>query len=522
MRTLSMVVLCIVLGYTCTQANSHDDGSADFSTGMKAYGDEDYEEALKWLIKAAEKGNDDAQFLLGIMYDSGKGMKKPNHQEAVKWYKEAAKEGHTDAQINLGVLYLEGRVEDVPKDYKKAFRLFLDAAEKGDVLAQNNLAIMYDEGKGVERNFRKADRLWLLAAQQGYSIAMENFWRKSMLMSSKDEIMYWELIQNERDNWKPKQPSYDSGSGFYITKEYILTNAHVVCSNDISSGKCDRYDEVRTPYYRLSYEKIDTDVDLALLKVISSRVDSSSANIRSGFELELGEDIAVFGYPLAEELSFEGNFTIGNISAREGRPTDFTPSNFFQFTAPIQRGNSGGPVLDAAGNVVGVVVENYRDFRDFDLSKENRDVFNMAQNINFAISLKAIKNFLKDAGIDPYSSSKALSEKDWIVWDWKEAVKKLANHPNKSAINALRRKINSLENIKKLGDERFEKSPYITGYSSYWREHIETIKDTIRQLKKEANVELESPYSSSPKKWTEVARAAEEFTVPILCFTNKE
>lgn len=383
MRTLSIVILCIMLGTAGTQADSHDDGSADFSTGMKAYEDEDYEEALKWLIKAAEKGHTNAQFHLGIMYDKGQGMEKPNHQEAVKWYIEAAKKDHTDAQNNLGVIYWEGREGDVPQDYKKAFRFLFVAGKKGDALAQNNLAIMYDEGKGVERNFRKADRLWLLAAQQGDTTAMENFWRKSMLMSSKDEIMYWELIQNQRDNWKPKQSSYRYGSGFYITKEYILTNAHVVCSNDISSGQCDRYDEVRTPYYRLSYKKIDTDVDLALLKVVSSRVDSSSASIRSGFELELGEDIAVFGYPLAEELSFEGNFTIGNISAREGRPTDFTPSNFFQFTAPIQRGNSGGPVLDAAGNVVGVTKA---------LLKSTDSIYNIAQNINFAVSLKAIKN----------------------------------------------------------------------------------------------------------------------------------
>lgn len=484
MRTLSiikMVMLCIVLGTAGTQADAHDDGSVDFSKGMKAYEDEDYPEALKWLTKAAEKG-------------------------------------HTSAQNNLAVMYLEGRGEDVPQGYKKAFNFFYTAAEKGHAFAQNNLAIMYDEGKGVEKNFRKADRLWLLAAQQGDTTAIKNFRRKLVLMSSKPEQEYWsKLAQNEIDNWKPKQLS-DRGSGFYITKEYILTNAHVVCSNDnISSGQCDRYDEVRTPYYRLSVEKIDTDVDLALLKVVSSRKDSISAKIRSGSDLQLGEDIAVFGYPLAEKLSFEGNFTIGNVSAREGRPTSVNPSDFFQFTAPVQRGNSGGPVLDAAGNVVGVATR---------LLISTEGLYNIAQNINFAVSLKAIKNFLKNAGIAPYSSSEASSPKGWIVWEWEQALEKLANHPNERAINGLNEHIKQLKNIKSsssLDSKRLSKSGLTKPLEYYWRRNFEDVKDIIEELKKEkTNIELDSSYWSSSKKWTEVARAAEEFTVPILCFKNKE
>ncbi len=478
MRILSMVILCIVLGTACKQ----DDGSADFSTGMKAYGDKDYKEALKWLTKASEKGHTEAQFYLGSMYYHGQGMEQPNYKEALIWYGEAAKKGNDNAL--------------------------------------NDLAVMYDEGKGVEKNFRKADRLWLLAAQQGNATAIRNFSLKSVLMSSKPDQEYWsKLAQNKIDNWKPKQLSA-RGSGFYITKEYILTNAHVVCSNDnISSGQCDRYDEVRTPYYRLNIEKIDTDVDLALLKVVSSRKDSISAKIRSGSDLQLGEDIAVFGYPLAEKLSFEGNFTIGNVSAREGRPTISTPSDFFQFTAPIQSGNSGGPVLDAAGNLVGVATRLL-------ISPDSKGFYNIAQNINFAVSLKAIKNFLKNAGIAPYSSSKASSSKDWIVWEWEQVLEQLANHPDKRAINDLKEHIIQLERIKSSLEQSSttQRLDFIHRKPNYyWRKYVENIEDVIKQIKKEEiSIELDSSYGSRPKKWTEVARAAEEFTVPILCFKNKE
>ena len=129
-------------------------------------------------------------------------------------------------------------------------------------------------------------------------------------------------------------------------------------------------------------------------------------------------------------MSFKGNFTIGNVSAREGRPTGFIPSDFFQFTAPIQRGNSGGPVLDAAGNVVGVAKELLK-------SPDEEGYYNIAQNINFGISLKAIKNFLKDAGIEPYSSSEALSSREWIVWEWKQAKQALEKLVNDHQINDL-------------------------------------------------------------------------------------
>ena len=84
------------------------------------------------------------------------------------------------------------------------------------------------------------------------------------------------------------------------------------------------------------------------------------------------------------------------------------PSDFFQFTAPIQRGNSGGPVLDAYGNVVGVAKGNLQDIKQRDFFRE----INIAQNINFAVSLKAIKNFLKEAGVEPSVSSE-ISKKEW-------------------------------------------------------------------------------------------------------------
>ena len=264
MRTLSMVILCIMFGIACTQ---DDGGVADFSAGMKAYESKNYKEALKWWTKAAEKNHVDAQFNLGVLYANGQGMEHPNYQEALKWWTKAAEKDHVDALNelnNLGVQY------QMAQDYQKALECYTVAAKKGNALAQNNMAKMYFEGRGVEPNFRNSERLWLLAAQQGDSIIIEHFISILRFKISEDELEYWNKLKNkEIDNWKPKKLD-GSGSGFYITKEYILTNAHVVCSN-YPDDSCEPYDEVRTPYYRLDVDttKIDIDVDLALLKVVS-------------------------------------------------------------------------------------------------------------------------------------------------------------------------------------------------------------------------------------------------------------
>ncbi len=81
---------------------------ADFKAGFDAYSGNDYATALKEWKPLAEQGDADAQFSLGAMYDSGKGVKQ-DYAEAVKWYQLAAKQGHSDAQFNLGAMYDNGQ-----------------------------------------------------------------------------------------------------------------------------------------------------------------------------------------------------------------------------------------------------------------------------------------------------------------------------------------------------------------------------------------------------------------------------
>ena len=387
------------------------------------------EEDLRRIAEKYENGPPGAQFEIGTMYD----LYFKNYKEAVKWYKKAAEKGHAAAQNNLGNIYLK------ENNYQESLKWYRQAASN-DVKLKYNLGLMYLHGKGVQTNIKKGLRLVILAAQADGTMAQYKF--GSIMNENKryEDAYYWlnlvhkkskdlkqnkvnidslstrldeleDLIDHKKinelqkltgDGWKPKQ-SNGGGSGFYIKEGLVLTNAHVINS-------CNEVRVQGDYHYRVDVDEIrkDLDVDLALLKISSDLPPEkyrSSAPFRSeSAPLQLGEGVAVFGYPLPERLSFEGNFTIGNVSSIEGRPTDITPSDSFQLTAPIQLGNSGGPVLDAAGNVVGVatalLTNSYKDM-------------NIAQNINFAVSLKAIRKFLEDAGVEPDSVSSSATRKEW-------------------------------------------------------------------------------------------------------------
>ncbi|WP_244060843.1 tetratricopeptide repeat protein, partial [Aeromonas caviae] len=65
---------------------------------------EDIQQAHAWWRKAAEQGNAEAQFNLGVMYATGQGVPQ-DIQQVVTWLRKAAEQGNAEAQFNLGVMY---------------------------------------------------------------------------------------------------------------------------------------------------------------------------------------------------------------------------------------------------------------------------------------------------------------------------------------------------------------------------------------------------------------------------------
>ena len=178
-----------------------------------------------------------------------------------------------------------------------------------------------------------------------------------------------------------------TGTAFSVAPQLLVTNHHVI------SG-CSKLSVV-TPEGRRAASVVSSEasIDLALLRVFGMR--GAVANLRTPRIVALGETVSVFGFPLAGTLSSSGNFTGGLVSSLQGLRN---AAGEIQITAPVQPGNSGGPVMDASGLVVGVVQSKLDAVRAAALTGD------MPQNVNFAVSLDVLADFLEMNQV-PFRSS---------------------------------------------------------------------------------------------------------------------
>lgn len=351
-------------------------------------------EALRLYRLAADQGNAEAQFSLGAMYDDGRGGLAENEEEAVRWYLLAAEQGYAKAQTYLGIMYQYGK--GVPQHYGLAVRWYRAAADQRFAQAQFDLGFVYRDGFGVPQNYVEACKWWSLAAAQGYPNAAQLRDESSVSLTS-PQIAECQMLAAD---WRPEVANFPvdpeasvrkppeatdvagTGSGFFITAAgHVLTNAHVVdgCTRlSLAEGST------------LTVLDINLGVDLALLK---KGVTSATMPLvlRQGSGVRLADSIVVAGYPLAGLLSSGLNVTTGTVSALAGPGDDH---RLIQITAPVQPGNSGGPLLDTSGNVVGVVVSK------LDAVKVASITGDIPQNVNFAISLGTLQAFLDANSID--------------------------------------------------------------------------------------------------------------------------
>jgi TPR repeat protein len=155
----------LLLGITGSAwAGPFDDAGAAYQRG-------DYETAFELLKPLADKGNADAQFTVGLMYELGQGIAQ-NYDEAQKWYRLSADQGNVASQFNLAVIYYIGA--GVPPDDTEAAHWYALAASQGFVPAQYNLGYLYYKGYGVPRDYVQAHKWWSLAAAQRHEDAIKN------------------------------------------------------------------------------------------------------------------------------------------------------------------------------------------------------------------------------------------------------------------------------------------------------------------------------------------------------------
>ena len=103
-------------GYTAYQAGNYAQALRLWQPLARGVA-KNYQQAAAWWQKAADQGDAEAQFNLGLMYDNGQGVAQ-NDQQAAAWYQKAANQGHAKAQYNLGVMYFNG--QGVARNYRQA------------------------------------------------------------------------------------------------------------------------------------------------------------------------------------------------------------------------------------------------------------------------------------------------------------------------------------------------------------------------------------------------------------------
>lgn len=238
------------------------------------------------------------------------------------------------------------------------------------------------------------------------------------ILSGKKSVLFENLIvkQDLENNLVADNiPSSDygdwkgNGTGFFISKDgYLATNYHVVA--EASDIEIEFIRNGQKQNYKVRVIQSDKQNDLAIIKIDDNSFIPFSS-IPYNFQTTLtdvGSNVFALGYPMAlSVMGTEIKFTDGKISSKTGFQGDIST---YQMTTPIQPGNSGGPLFDFDGNLIGI-----------NSAKIRADV---ADNVSYAIKTSYLKNLIDvlpttlSLPNDKTIMNKTLTEKIKIISDY--------------------------------------------------------------------------------------------------------
>lgn len=409
------------------QAASHGDARAEHFLGvlyLNGKGEpRDVDQAIKLLRQSAAQGDGAAMAVLGELYLFGDGVDK-NLKTAIEWFQKAVQAGDPEGEFRLGMARLSG--EGLAKDPREGGRLLRSAAEQGNEGAMMMMAVLLSRGEaGMPRDPVEA-YTWALRAQ---SLKVKKAAKLADTLAGSLTPQQRAAAEAKAAGWKPQRaegaeamPSphgepreeegdeassgdegppagrpgqapaaagdgkprlVATGSGFYVSGDgHLVTNHHVIagCTKLEAGTEAGGMAEARPV-------ADDPGNDLAVLQVKAK--PPAVATLRSG-PVRQAEAVMAYGFPLTGALSSSGNATTGAITALTGLQDD---SRFYQTSAPVQPGNSGGPLVDMGARVVGVVDAKLDALR---VAQVTHDI---PQNVNFAIKVAVLTNFLDSHGI---------------------------------------------------------------------------------------------------------------------------
>lgn len=348
-------------GYQFEMGHYYQQGWRGFS--------QDPDKAAAWFKAAAEKGEPRAMLALADLQLGGALSSGDNPARACLWFRTAAQ-----ADDPRGA-YEHGRCLQRRGNPASAVEWLHRGAHGGNADAAFALGQLYFFGTGVSADIEVACYWYENAAGKGHRLARRQF--------QSDCGRGGRVTSTASVRSTPSDDKIRSGSGFFVDKKgHIVTNAHV-------TRKCG---SVTVAYKgQLHQAQVKEEDDLDDLALIETQIKPDDiARIARDLPTQ-GDDVFVLGFPLATVFNNELIATTGTVSALQ---IDLDEDNFLMFTAPIQPGNSGGPLLTDRGTVIGVVTATLNNIPQ--LSKNGH----VPQGTNFGVDRGKLLMFLGRNKID--------------------------------------------------------------------------------------------------------------------------
>ena len=193
-----------------------------------------------------------------------------------------------------------------------------------------------------------------------------------------DEDGYLKMYPTSSNIGSPSLTQEWSGTGFALKNGYVVTNYHVIENAKSISIQGIKGDFAQK--YSATIIATDKYNDLALLQISDKKYNGFGSipyNVKTSVS-EVGEDVFVLGYPLTSTMGDEIKLTTGVISSKTGFQGDVS---LYQISAPIQPGNSGGPLFDNKGNLNGIVNAKHKG----------------AENVGYAIKTSYLRNLIESS-----------------------------------------------------------------------------------------------------------------------------
>lgn len=196
---------------------------------------------------------------------------------------------------------------------------------------------------------------------------------------------------------QPQQPIPEEtyGSGFALKNGYIVTNYHVV--KNAQSIQVQGIKRDFNKKFNATIVATDKTSDIAIIKIDDTSFSGFGTipyNIKTTISA-VGEDVFVLGYPLTTTMGDEIKLTTGIISSRTGYEGDVS---LYQISAPIQPGNSGSPMFDSKGNLIGIICAIHRDAEDVGYAIKTSYLYNLVESASLG-SILPINNLISSLSL---------------------------------------------------------------------------------------------------------------------------